>query len=188
MKKVFAFVLLLLTSAAVSAQNPYVEITPTWYNESGGKVTAIASGDTLVTQSFDLWLYDEVILTFAGTFGDTVHANMAYQLGSDGSGDTTNSFYKGGFKAFVVLDSLANNGARNGGTGICAVKPGLLRRAYDASLASPDSLVYSYGVLPTADQSVGATKVRFVLIGYVGQDNVSTTSILSKTRVKLRRK
>lgn len=185
MKKVF--LMLVALSAMAFAQNPFTIVTPTIYNESGGVTQDVNAGDTLVTESYDLYINDEISFNWPGAFGDTVHANVGFQLGTNTSADTTNGFYKGGYKAFVLIDSLANNGARNGGVAIVSVNRDKVKRVLTYKLsANADSSIYNYGFV-TSNQEIGAIKVRFVIVGYVGNDNTNS-AVLSTARVALKRK
>lgn len=190
MKTFLSILVLLAATLSAQEQNPYTITTPTWYNESGGKVTAIASGDTIVSNPVQAWDVDQVSLVIPGAFGDTVHFNGAYQLGFNNSSDTTNSFYKGGFKAFVIVDSLANNGARAGGVCVVSYLPHNLKHSdVDGKQSlTGDSTTYNYGVVVNQNQAIGATHVRFVLVGYVGNGSVGgETTLLSRARIITRR-
>jgi len=184
-------VLFLAMVSVASAQNPFVEYSGsqiTWTNESGTRVYAIANGDTLTTQAFDIALYDEALFSFCPTSGDTVHFNVRYQLGGGVLPSTNGGFYTPGWKAVLTpVDSAAAVGSRLAAPTFIPIQLTTLMHTYDyKSQVTSDSTKFNYGQV-NVNQKVGAQYVRFVIIGYVGQD-VTNTTILNQCRVVLRRK
>jgi len=186
--------ILLMLGFALSAfaQNPFVKYEGSavkFYDESGNDTTRIGTGDTLVTQGFDIGFYDEIMFSFAPGQLDTAHFSIYVQLGGGYGATTTGGqgFYANGWDAAIFVDSANFATGRALGYAGGSVFPNLLRRAYDVTSVSADSTIYNYG-LAGNDLKTHAHKVRFVLIGHLDFDeDTSNTTLLNQCVVIQRR-
>lgn len=196
MNKIILFLAILFPLSAFYQGNPYVTSagsTVAWYNEAGTRVYTFSStADTLVTQAFDLWSYDEIIAAWSGLQNDTGHFNLLFQVGVGGGTTSGGSgIYQNGWETMVFLDSASTAGGR-GLAGVHGViTPDLLRKTLltpDANNDRDSTATYTYGNV-SKDLKDGYPKVRFVVTSHldVGYD-ITNTTLLNQFNFYQRRK
>ncbi len=199
MKKLIILFLLLFTAVSTAQTgNPYNEASGTgivFKNESGTRVYAVSAfGDTIVTQAFSAWDYDQTTFSFVPLSGDTVHFNAFFQVGGGVLPTASAGIYDNGWKAMsAVKDSAAALGVRGAPATIVTFTPREITSAKSTAggyTASHDSTwTYDWGNSAVGGGAVNlrAQYVRFVIVGTgLGQD-VSNTTLLNQCKVTQRR-
>lgn len=199
MKKLIILFSILFSGIVLAQQgNPYVVTNGTgivFKNESGTTVHAVSAlGDTIVTQAFTAWDYDQITFSFVPGSGDTVHFNAFFQVGGGKLPTASAGIYDNGWKAMsAVQDSAAALGVRGAPATIVTFTPREIMGwqttagGYQASHDSTGTYYWGQGAVSSGGKNLGAQYVRFVIVGTgLGQD-VSNTTLLDQCQVVQRR-